>query len=93
MEFNKLRVYTCKYPSCKRKNVKLWRKYQTLSDYTSLHCLNHFEKGLVDIYKKGLSDQLGWWVPAIPADDECNSFWGYTSVPQEKVDWWKNLKD
>lgn len=36
------------------------------------------------------SDQIGWDVPAIP-DEENVSYWGYSSVPQEGVEWWKAL--
>lgn len=36
----------------------------------------------------GSTDTIGWLVPAVPSE---NSFWGYTSVPQEGVDWWRRL--
>jgi hypothetical protein len=35
-------------------------------------------------------DQIGWYVPAVP-DEEGIGYWGYSSVPQEGVTWWKNL--
>lgn len=38
----------------------------------------------------GKSDQIGWLVPAVP-DEEGYSYWGYTSVPQAGVNWWKQL--
>lgn len=36
-------------------------------------------------------DQLGWYVPAVPVNNSDREFWGYTSVPQSSVEWWKNL--
>jgi hypothetical protein len=36
------------------------------------------------------SDQIGWYVPAIP-DMEGVGYWGYTSVPQAGIDWWRKL--
>lgn len=50
--------------------------------------------------KRQESDQIGGLVPAVPdvlprgpswALDKNFSFWGYTSVPQSGVDWWKSL--
>lgn len=36
------------------------------------------------------TDQIGWRVPAVPTE-EGNTYWGYTSVPQAGVDWWRRL--
>lgn len=41
--------------------------------------------------KGGLTDQLGWWVPAIPMLETEGACWGYTSVPGDRVEWWKGL--
>ena len=38
----------------------------------------------------GRTCQIGWYVPAIP-DEEGLGYWGYTSVPQEGIDWWQAL--
>lgn len=35
-------------------------------------------------------DQIGWRVPAIPTEDG-STYWGYSSVPQKGVNWWKRL--
>jgi hypothetical protein len=35
-------------------------------------------------------DQIGWRVPAVPTEDG-DSFWGYTSVPDEGCQWWYRL--
>lgn len=36
------------------------------------------------------TDQIGWRVPAVPTEEN-DSYWGYTSVPQEGCDWWNRL--
>lgn len=35
-------------------------------------------------------DSIGWRIPAVPTEDRA-TFWGYTSVPNEGVAWWKAL--
>lgn len=35
-------------------------------------------------------DQIGWYVPAVPTEN-CQTYWGYTSVPSAGCDWWKSL--
>jgi hypothetical protein len=42
-------------------------------------------------------DQIGWLVPAVPDERPdaqhrfAGNWWGYTSVPDEDVAWWKTL--
>lgn len=36
------------------------------------------------------TDQIGWLVPAVPTEEN-DAYWGYTSVPQDKVNWWYSL--
>ncbi len=36
------------------------------------------------------SDQIGWLVPAVPTA-EMDTFWGYTSVPEDRCEWWYAL--
>jgi len=38
----------------------------------------------------GRTDQIGWYIAAIP-DEEGVGYWGYTSVPEEGIIWWKSL--
>lgn len=38
----------------------------------------------------GYTDQIGSLIPAVPIEDG-SSYWGYGSVPQAGVDWWKRL--
>ncbi len=34
------------------------------------------------------TDQVKGWLPAVPVDD---TYWGYTSVPSQDVEWWDKL--
>jgi hypothetical protein len=87
---------------CSTQGVKLWRQYQTLACYVQLLCapcacadqkrpddvdaLGYIEDSTVG----GRCDQIGWLVPAVPTEDG-ETYWGYTSVPQMGVDWWRQL--
>lgn len=86
---------------CGATGVKLWREYQTISP--KLLCANCAAsdqgESIADIDAEGKhtdpelgtkTDQVGWYVPAIP-DEEGVGYWGYTSVPQAGVDWWRRL--
>lgn len=90
--------YCC--DNCGKKNVRLWREYQTIASCTSLTCqscsiIREKKECFVEDDGRmrddlGYSDQIGWLVPAVPTE-EGDTFWGYTSVPQEGVDWWYSL--
>jgi len=94
-------TYTCS--TCGAEGVKLWRESLT---FTLNHlecgmclckelgvCLPD-DEGLV-LARGGYTDQIGPYVPAVPLDLDnlldVQVFWGYTSVPQPSVDWWKAL--
>jgi hypothetical protein len=36
------------------------------------------------------TDQIGWRIPAVPTE-EGDTYWGYTSVPQAGLEWWRRL--
>jgi hypothetical protein len=38
------------------------------------------------IVNYGKTDQIGWLIPAVPANNN-TTFWGYTSVPEKEVNW------
>jgi hypothetical protein len=73
-----------------------------MADHTQLLCVScagkDQKKDISTMDKTGMriddlgqrTDQIGWLVPAVPTD-EGTTFWGYTSVPQDKVDWWQDL--
>lgn len=88
--------YTCS--KCKAQGVKLWRQYQTVVDAQELLCAACAAPG-VEVDADGRAeregdagfrtDQIGsWLVPAVPVGD---TFWGYTSVPSQDVEWWRKL--
>lgn len=86
--------YTCS--NCKIHGHKLWRQYQTIADRIELLCVRCAEKDQkTTLYFRSLhcgermkSDQIGGLVPALPTDD---TYWGYTSAPEDIVQWWYSL--
>jgi hypothetical protein len=90
--------YRCE--RCGATNCKLWREYQTCSP--TLLCATCAAKDqgkdISDIDAKGKyssdpgdrTDQIGWYVPAIPVED-AKAYWGYTSVPFFGCKWWEKL--
>ena len=84
---------------CGARDVKLWREYQTFLCNQTLRCMECACKDQTTPEKSRIfpinwknGDQIGWLIPAVPTE-EGDTYWGYTSVPQDGVDWWKNLKD
>lgn len=85
---------------CGATGCKLWREYQTSSpNILCAKCAaKNQKKNIDDIDAEGMrssdvggrTDQIGWYVPAVPLEDN-NGYWGYTSVPQPGCDWWKKL--
>jgi len=92
---------------CKARNVKLWREYNTCADYTDLLCASCLAPGeevdeegrwqeppykAKDAYGNQIpgmhTDQVKGMVPAVPVGD---TYWGYTSVPSQDLEWWKGL--
>jgi hypothetical protein len=96
-------AYRC--TTCGAHGCKLWREYQTCADYTELVCCDcagkSQKKDVSDIDEDGRTSfdpefpemrhsSIGWRVPAIPTV-EGDTFWGFTSSPDEAVDWWRRL--
>jgi hypothetical protein len=88
--------YVCS--ECKASGVKLWRRYQTVASLVHLRCCRCACKiqkislaEFVDSFGRFIQgDQIGWMVPAVPTEDG-ETYWGYTSVPEAGVGWWKCL--
>ena len=94
--------YKCE--ECGATGVKLWREYQTIATFVTLRCAKcagkHSnvdvsrmdEQGSIpsDVLPGDKTDNIGWLVPAIPVEGQ-DTYWGYTSVPQEGCDWWYGL--
>lgn len=90
--------FTVKYHchKCKQKNVKLWRGVHGCSDENGheLLCATCLAPG-AEVDDKGKwqepephgmrTDQVKGWLPAVPTDD---TYWGYSSVPSQDVEWW-----
>jgi hypothetical protein len=90
-------IYKCS--KCDAENCKLWRQYNTCTDYIELMCCICACKDQKQDYSKRdkegkggkyNSDQIGGLVPAVPTEDK-ETYWGYTSVPQDLCVWWKKL--
>jgi len=88
--------------TCSATGVKLWRQYQTFLEHQDLLCASCAAKeqnidistmniqGLYQSELLQLTDQIGWYVPAIPTE-QGDTFWGYFSIPQAGCLWWQNL--
>jgi len=98
-------TYVC--DDCGASGCKLWREYQTFLNHQHLRCAPcaaaNQQKPIDDIDAEGFrtlseyswgqderSDQIGWLVPAVTTA-EGDTFWGYTSVPPDRVTWWREL--
>lgn len=89
-------VYEC--GKCGAKDCKLWREYNAFLEHQTLYCVNcagkNQNKDVSGINSEGQfpsgSDQIGWLIPAVPTK-EYDTFWGYTSVPTDLVNWWREL--
>ena len=90
--------YVCS--QCRATGIKLWRQSSTFLEHIELMCAECVCEHLnVDISsmddsgrvetEHGRTDQVGYMIPAVPTKDD--SFWGYTSVPEDGVNWWHNL--
>lgn len=86
--------YRC--DACGATGIKLWREYQTCTPrLLCAPCACADQKKPDDVNAAGCrgrrgGDQIGWYVPAVP-DEEGIGYWGYTSVPQAGVTWWRRL--
>lgn len=84
---------------CEQTNVKLWRGVHGCTDADGHEllcaaCLAPEEK-IDDLGKYNspgeyshYTDQINGWLPAVPVDD---TYWGYSSVPSQDVEWWQAL--
>lgn len=88
--------YECS--KCGANGCKLWRQCQTFADSVALLCAGCAEADQAALHELGWQsdfvkndgEQIGWLVPAVLTDDG-ETFWGYTSVPAERCNWWWGL--
>lgn len=87
--------YICE--DCMIFGVRLYREYNTFMDHQHLRCRScamknqlKGDKELDDAFGSNKEHSIGWLVAAVPT--ECGeSFWGFTSVPDDGVKWWDGL--
>lgn len=85
------RAYRCSV--CDAHGVRLWRQYNIVASAVELMCCDcaALEEGKVGKWEgTDDGDQIGSMIPAVPTK-EGDSFWGYTSVPQNGCNWWYSL--
>jgi hypothetical protein len=88
--------YRC--DDCLKHGVQLWRHLAMKISDTPLLCSFCAEarerswrgENWKSLFSRNLSTSIGDFVPAIPIEGE-NSFWGNTSIPENRSNWWKNL--
>jgi hypothetical protein len=88
--------YIC--TGCLAGGCKLWRQYGCFLGEIRLMCADCTEADqgkridLSEYRADGRSDQCGEMIPAVPTVEN-DTYWGYSSVPQDRVIWWKELPD
>ena len=90
--------YVCEH--CNRENIKLWRDAHSFRvNLTCYNCSGETreidDKGKVEcsFIEGRRTDQIhGSRVPAVPRLNHPNAYWGYSSVPPDRVKWWIELK-
>ena len=82
-------VYKC--GGCGASDIRLWRRWNTFVSAQSLTCklCSEIEQG-VELGERG--DEIGNRIPAVPTE-EGDTFWGYSSVPDDAVKWWIHLPE
>lgn len=89
------RFYRCK--ECKRSGCKLWRTPHDTNGLLCGACSLKEQKypGPIDadgyvLWEGRKTDQIQSRLPAVPTEDG-DTYYGYTSVPDAGVAWWRRL--
>lgn len=81
----------CKYSARAVDIVQKWKEMWDLYAIGNSLSLDTPEKmELSELHSRATSDSIGWLVPAVPTEDG-ETYWGYTSVPDQGIEWWKRL--
>lgn len=97
-------IYQCH--GCAAEGVKLWRGYNTFlsnQEFLCVECVCKQDKCVTKLTDSSLvnscgrhkseygwTDQINGYVPCIPSA-EGDEVWGYSAVPQDRVEWWHGL--
>lgn len=76
--------------TCSATGVRLYRRYQTFLDHQQLYCRECACKDQNKQPDNKSEHTIGCLVAAVPTEDG-RTYWGFTSVPQEGVEWWNRL--
>ncbi len=87
--------YVC--AECRAVGVKLWRQAHDAGSLLCGPCALKDQDHEGPLRSDGKTPWRTTWtghignlLPAVPTPDN-DTFWGYTSVPQDGVEWWKRL--
>lgn len=91
--------YVCS--ECGATGCKLWREYNT-SEPRLLCCecaakdqgknIDSIDGNGVRQTSMGSTDQIGYYVPAVPTEGEIEEvYWGCSAVPDRGIAWWRLL--
>lgn len=80
--------YVC--DTCGARGVRLYRRYQTFLENQRLYCTGCAAKDQNRPANPDRPDSIGWLVAAVPTEDN-STYWGFTSVPDAGVSWWRRL--
>lgn len=81
-------AYRC--GECGARGVRLYREYETFMEHITLRCRACACKHAGQEPDQKSEHSIGWLVAAVPTYDR-TTFWGYTSIPQEALNWWNKL--
>lgn len=95
-----IRPYRC--ADCGAEGVRLYRPYSVMLSGVVLRCTACTRKKEGDSveFDPACPDSIGWSVAAVPCIrsaegpiyyDLRGSFWGFTSIPDDGVAWWRGL--
>lgn len=92
--------YQCS--QCGALNCKLWRGYQSFT--VELLCARcaakdqdksiddiDFDGRRTELFPSNKTPEIGWLVPAVPAENQPDVYWGYGAIPKAGWNWWKRL--
>jgi len=80
--------YVCE--ECNKSGVRLYREYQAFLEDQVLRCRSCAIKNQNKQPDTKSEHSIGWLVAAVPKEGGI-SYWSYSTVPENGVQWWNNL--